>query len=98
TGRIVSTKLVLLLPPSASTTLTSIVALPERLAAGTMFTVRLLSPPPNEMLGVRDGLEDNALKVSPAAAVSKSPMVRLMLVGVSSLIVIRFVTMEMEGT
>src|SRR5882762_4845239 len=56
TASTVRTKLVRLLPWSASATVTVMVALPNKLVAGRRFTVRLLPLPPKERLGNRAGL------------------------------------------
>src|SRR5881394_363792 len=87
TGCTVRRKLVLLVSPSGSATVTVMFAVPDWLSAGTMFTVRLAPDPPNVTEGTSEALADLPLKMRLAAAVSGSLMVKLMLVATSSPIV-----------
>jgi len=67
-----------------------IAALPLRLAAGVILTLRLAPEPPKEIpvVGTRVVLEDEPLTVKLAAGVSTSPMVKSIVMGVSSLVVL----------
>src|SRR5262249_4967460 len=84
TGRTVSRKVVLLVTPSGSATLTVMSAVPDWSGAGWILTVRLLPVPPKLRDGTSVRFEDVPLRRSAPAGVSGSPMVKLILVGVSS--------------
>src|SRR5262249_41618607 len=80
-------KVVLLVSPSGSATVTVMFAVPDWLRAGTMLTVRLAPEPPNVTEGTSAVLPDRPLRMRLAAGVSGSLMVKLMLVATSSPIV-----------
>ena len=80
TGLTVSAKESLAVPPSASRTVTVMIATPNCLRAGSTVTVRLDPLPPKLMLfvGTSTGFEEDALSVRLPSTVSTSPTVKAM--------------------